>query len=377
MQQEYNLCQVLAARSHAEKTGIAVEVIQHAQRVKRRCPPDQCVYSCYRVRPYHKDRMVLVCRVCLHTHACLGLETCKHTSEVTEDSSVVCKLSGVQIGTTYAAVHTDRERTTLNRGVSRSRKRDHDDMDADELSGGDAMDVTDGSSIEFSRWLDEVLKKDSSSAKRSRSTKSSAASAAPMVGRSKVFSAYESSSGPSAYESSSGPREDDAQRTFRQAVEVALRTNATHLNLQLGEAQLELASSISAFLWGLKSKGNDYKPHDVLAYDVVAVLYLLSQGLHNAISGVRIIPKLKEMTGIKALKAINKEQRQAGGRKRGRAAAKPASSLTSNPPLSLRVSTIKDVRKRIIDCITSRSQNPAYNDTSLIFPKLKTLTEAK
>lgn len=366
-----------AATLHSRATGVAEWKVRDAQRYGRRCPPGTCQWRAYSVHCGARRLQARVCEACLCFHTCLGPATCPTVCNA--ESQVVCSISGLVIDAVTESIFSDNERCGPRR-AGKKRKAD----DEEERGGGDTMvPELDGSgNPDFDKWLSEALAQERRQAPR-RTVSYAAASAAsaaasrrlPSTSSSSAFRTTSVTPSPSASTLPPTPRDPQPPAVppeHRARIEAAFRTHVPHIGVQMPSAatEAELVDHIAHFLWTLAQEGMPL--HADIGHDVVAVLYLLAQGLINELSKVTIIPCIAELGSITKIMDLNRSQRSASRRKGARA------GRASKPPaggFALGVKTVKEMRKKIHGFVTARSRNPMYNSTQRIFPKLQTLTE--
>lgn len=357
--QEKRMCILTVARLHSRADGVSMEAIVAANSRANhasRCGQGDCKWIHYRIKPYKRARTCVICKRCFAIHVCLGWSTCERYQQVTDCNSTICSITGVEIAQGYSTMFSDQERTTMQGGSYGTKKRNHFETEEEELEKAHYD-------------YDDFPDPDETSAKKRTKT----------VHSDEIDPEYEAwiksaerdeSAGRSGWVKEKRDAPDTSgEKKLRKQVEDAIRKNGAHLNISSiissPKACEELSLSITSFLMQLRSMGYHQKKGNI-DEDVIATLYLLSQGMTNALAGVKIIPQIKELGCITKIKEINHRQKKNKKNKEKGLPLVDVIQMSSNK--------IKDTRKTIAALVTSNSEQPEYNNTSLLFPKLSCFT---
>lgn len=354
---EMKHCILLTARLYAAESRVLVDSIVRANsgmRTSMQCAKGSCTWKRYRVRPA-KWYTTAICTRCFKVHVCMGWATCREYQIENDCMATVCTITGTEICKGYSVGFDDHCRSTSFGGSYATNKRCHDDVDD--------YDERDSRQYDYDDFVDPDEKK------HRPLTKKLGRPPSPISGNSgydkwirsvtKDGSKKELPAAPT-HTVNDIPVE---QKRFNSKVNDATKKFIPLLSLgdiaSHEERTEELSKSISTFLWSLKEilgltiKGN-------VECEVVAVMYLLSQGFSNELTGVRIMPRVQELGCILSMKHIALTQ------------SKKKSATAS--PFPIACSKIKAKRKEIVQLVTSKSTTPAFNNTSILFPKMKHFT---
>lgn len=352
-------CILLTARLYAAEAHVLVDSIVRANsgmRTSIQCAKGKCLWKHYRVRPA-KWYTTAICRRCFKIHVCMGWATCGDYQVLNDCMATVCAITGTELCKGYSVGFDDHCRSTSFGGSYATNKRCHDDVDD--------YDERDSRQYDYDDFVDPDEKR-----KKHRPLPRKLGRPPSPISGNSGYDKWIRSVTKDGNQKEQPPEPTRTvndtpveQKRFNSKVHEATKKFIPLLNLgditTHKERTEELSKSISTFLWTLKEtlgltiKGN-------VECEVVAMMYLLSQGFSNELTGVLIMPRVKELGCILSMKHI--------------ALTQSKRKSTAEAPFPIACSKIKAKRKEIVQLVTSKSKTPAFNNTSILFPKMKNFT---